>query len=266
MIKLAIAHIVCSILVLKDGQVVESGSFRELLAQNGLFATMWADQVSADDELSSVQKEAVSGYNVIESKPGEVERQREATDVAAPEPQDPFADPALVDFADDFIPTESPEPEKELAVGDEGVKAFGDVAAPELPPSTSEPIAFPSGQAVSFPASSSQPEVASPGVTFGAEVASPPSRSGTPDSEGKPKRIRKTSQNIQKFARTLSLAARRQSTGSSIVRAESPRASREESRPRREGSVGGDSTEASEDGKGKKGRKGSKGPKGKGTK
>ena len=37
------------ILVLKDGQVVEQGTHRELLRKNGLFAQMWEDQVSVTD-------------------------------------------------------------------------------------------------------------------------------------------------------------------------------------------------------------------------
>ncbi|KAG2099651.1 P-glycoprotein, partial [Suillus cothurnatus] len=35
------------IMVLKDGRIVEQGSHRELLELNGLFASMWADQISA---------------------------------------------------------------------------------------------------------------------------------------------------------------------------------------------------------------------------
>ena len=312
-----------SILVLKEGQIVESGSFRELLAQNGIFATMWADQISADDEVvdrSSYHKDAISGYTVDqESKLEETElRSSEApqptlSDVASPEPQNPFADPIAIDFAETIITTESPqlhqidlshEPSVELKVSEPvdvetaqlegeapkseaeplGPEVSGDnsglaafptsepTAFPTSEPTTafpiSEPTAFPTSEPaaeptnvpspIEFPASP-QPEVAtSPGVTFGAGLTTPP-RSGTPDLEGRPKRIRKTSQNIQKFARTLSFAARRQSsgTGSSVTKVESPRTSREESSVTRgEGSVGGDSTEASVTGEDKKEAKG----------
>lgn len=34
---------------MKDGQVVEQGTHSELLAMNGLFAQMWADQISSTD-------------------------------------------------------------------------------------------------------------------------------------------------------------------------------------------------------------------------
>lgn len=35
--------------MLKDGQIVEQGTHRELLERNGVFATMWADQNSSDE-------------------------------------------------------------------------------------------------------------------------------------------------------------------------------------------------------------------------
>lgn len=305
------AYFILSILVLKEGQIVESGSFRELLVQNGIFATMWADQVSADDELvdrASYQKDAVSGYTIdregkleeIEPQPSEV--LPSVSDVASPEPQNPFADPIVIDFVEERLITESPQPHqidlsdeppidrKETEpveteaeqLEDEATRPF-EAAAPSISDNTapianfplSEPPAdpvvapspVPSPAPIEFP--SSQPEMAtSPGVTFGAGVNTPP-RSGTPDLEGRSKRIRKTSQNIQKLARTLSFAARRQSsgTGSSITKVEtgSPRTSREDSSASRmEGSAGGDSPEASVTGgedkepksKGKKSKKG----------
>lgn len=300
--------ILSSILVLKDGQIVETGGFRELLAQNGIFATMWADQVSADDEVvdrSSLQKEANPGYNMGgDNKVEEAELQplREepssATEVASPEPQNPFADPIVIDFAE--IPaTESPqtpqvdlssdpptdkcpelEPEAAVQPEDETRKLHVEAAVPSVSSPDATLAVFPSGPApdptavsspVTFPSSPPVDSPTSHGVTFGG-VDTPP-RSGTPDPEGKPKRIRKTSQNIQKLARTLSFAARRQSsgTGSSVTKVEttSPRTSREDSSVTRgEGSVGGESTEASvgsadkeTKGKGKKSKKGRSGTK-----
>ena len=45
-----------SILVFKDGEIVEQGTHRELLARNGHFAKMWADQVSiVDPELVPIE-------------------------------------------------------------------------------------------------------------------------------------------------------------------------------------------------------------------
>ena len=56
-----------SILVLKDGQIIEKGSFKELLAIDGTFASMWADQVpSADDPTPMISgtsvKQEMSAY------------------------------------------------------------------------------------------------------------------------------------------------------------------------------------------------------------
>jgi ATP-binding cassette subfamily B (MDR/TAP) protein 6 len=57
------------ILVLKDGQIVEQGNFKRLLAINGIFASMWADQISStEDPVHSISgtgvKNEVSGYIV----------------------------------------------------------------------------------------------------------------------------------------------------------------------------------------------------------
>ncbi|KAG2741443.1 P-loop containing nucleoside triphosphate hydrolase protein [Suillus brevipes Sb2] len=46
------------IMVLKDGRIVEQGSHRELLELNGLFASMWADQISASED-----PKVAAGYN-----------------------------------------------------------------------------------------------------------------------------------------------------------------------------------------------------------
>ncbi|KAF5326125.1 hypothetical protein D9611_000133 [Ephemerocybe angulata] len=56
--SLSIAHRLSTIatadliLVLKDGQIIEQGSHKELLALDGVFATMWADQISSTDAVS----------------------------------------------------------------------------------------------------------------------------------------------------------------------------------------------------------------------
>ncbi|KAF8894942.1 hypothetical protein CPB84DRAFT_1816097 [Gymnopilus junonius] len=72
--SLSIAHRLSTIasadiiLVLKDGRIVEQGNFKELIERDGLFASMWADQISSNDDPAasigghSIKKE-VSGYN-----------------------------------------------------------------------------------------------------------------------------------------------------------------------------------------------------------
>lgn len=347
-------HSVChSILVLKDGQVVESGNFRDLIAYGGIFAAMWEDQVSAEEAAEIVNKsytpprQRVTGYVVNE--PESQILQEAAEQAQPPEPQlvvandppaeveDPFADPfpAIPDRAStiiDQVTTDSPlpssvplpegtvvdvpaveRPVEELALDNGSVTAKPDPSEvvpdsteeTQIPPAVAFPSSTPEGEAdvteiidvsstvpilspkpqvspgpVTFP--SGDPEVtqsapatpapvAFPGgaitaahqhqsVTFSSGIATPP-RSGTPDPDSKiPKRIRKTSQNIQKFARSLSFVSKRQSTvGSSVTKVEglnsapgtagpgTPRSSREDSLVTRgigsngEGSIGGDS-------------------------
>ncbi|KAI0093127.1 hypothetical protein BDY19DRAFT_922216 [Irpex rosettiformis] len=69
--SLSIAHRLSTIksadliLVLKDGQIVEQGNHTELLAMGGHFASMWADQVSANEDTSPTDKKsALAGYSV----------------------------------------------------------------------------------------------------------------------------------------------------------------------------------------------------------
>ena len=73
-----------SILVLKDGQIAEQGNFKELLAIDGIFASMWADQVSAtDDPVLSISgtgvKNEVSGYIVDPEETKQEETRQEET-------------------------------------------------------------------------------------------------------------------------------------------------------------------------------------------
>ena len=55
--------------MLKDGQIIEQGNFTELLAKGGQFASMWADQVSANEDVSPADKKiALSGY-IVDDEP-----------------------------------------------------------------------------------------------------------------------------------------------------------------------------------------------------
>jgi hypothetical protein len=77
---LAVLIYMISILVLKDGQIVEQGNFKKLLAIDGIFASMWADQVSTDDPVLSISvKNEVSGYIVDPDETKQEETRQEET-------------------------------------------------------------------------------------------------------------------------------------------------------------------------------------------
>jgi hypothetical protein len=40
-----------SILVVKDGRIIEQGSHSELVERGGVFATMWADQIAVAEDM-----------------------------------------------------------------------------------------------------------------------------------------------------------------------------------------------------------------------
>ncbi|KAA1475175.1 hypothetical protein DENSPDRAFT_841913 [Dentipellis sp. KUC8613] len=222
--SLSIAHRLSTIasadliLVLKDGQIVEQGSHKELLDQNGLFASMWADQVSATED-------PVSGYQIEQDAPApdteETPEVVESADIIpaavqvaeeANEDPAPVAEPELIPVSapEDSAPVPAPAPVAFPTSDDE----------PEVV-SAPEPVAFPTENPVAFPASddaASQqaPSVSSPGVTFVPEVSTPP-RTGTPDPESEPKRKRISSQNFQRLARRISISGRRQSSVASVA-------------------------------------------------
>ncbi|KAG6832499.1 hypothetical protein H0H87_001424 [Tephrocybe sp. NHM501043] len=278
--SLSIAHRLSTIasadliLVLKDGQIVEQGSHKELLALDGMFASMWADQVSASDDRISLDdastKKEVSGYSAVEESEAQAELEAIAA-LEAPEtvpPTDtlvaeaetdiaPHAETDLVDFPSD--PTPAVEP----------VVSEQEESAPSSPPIHSPipitpviaPLAFPSSEEpepelpvpeIQSQLETPQPERIStpqtPAVSFPAHLTTPPSRTGTPDPESEPKRKRISSQNFQRLARRISLTTRRQSSSSSIIpgissipgisglkRGESPRVSTDDSSQRAEG-------------------------------
>lgn len=78
-----------SILVLKDGRIIEQGNFKELIERDGLFASMWADQVSSNDDPAvsisghSIKRE-VSGYNVETATNIEETQSQEVTTALGP--------------------------------------------------------------------------------------------------------------------------------------------------------------------------------------
>ncbi|KAI1791257.1 hypothetical protein LXA43DRAFT_1011840 [Ganoderma leucocontextum] len=184
--SLSIAHrlYLSRILVLKDGRIVEQGTHAELLAQGGVFAEMWANQVSSSDGASAHRKSAVvTGFDVetapqdalMETRDGTTGTPQLGTEEVA---QDPFADNeasaapeevvADVSSAPVAFPVAFPassdkelpaEPQVTSAEQDPDVPASALVAFPSA--EASAPVAFPSADSaatpVAFPSSSSSP-------------------------------------------------------------------------------------------------------------
>ncbi|KAJ4468248.1 mitochondrial half-size ABC transporter [Lentinula aciculospora] len=240
--SLSIAHRLSTIanadiiLVLKDGQIVEQGSHKELLALDGVFASMWADQISASEDpplsIHSVKPE-VSGYSAGPSESTEqVVLPIEGEDVEAilqvpSETEINQAELGLVSAEP------GPQPETEPTTADEPVpiapesKVDLPLAFPSAEPERGEPVASVTSETpspvVAFPVSDetqstthSIPATPTPaGVTFETTSTSP--RSGTPDPDAEPKRKRISSQNFQRLARRISISTRRQGSVASII-------------------------------------------------
>lgn len=113
----------CSILVLKDGEIVESGNHKELLAKKGIFAEMWEKQITSDETHTSGPFDAapaVKGYDVY--------HEAMATDATAvPAPQiipDTAAEPSIFMPGPALVPLPPTEAElKAKADGASSVKA-----------------------------------------------------------------------------------------------------------------------------------------------
>ena len=237
-------------MVLKDGQIVEQGNHRTLLALDGIFASMWADQVSSDDPAQSIEdtsiKREVSGYIVDEPEPTASEQDGKQDTIFPAQ-----YSPAIISSADAV-----PESSSVAVVSGDTESAPITFPASETETSGAQPVTSDSTDApmssgpitaelLTFPATeddASQPPLEpiaaptqGPAVTFG-ESVNPP-RTGTPDPENEPKRKRISSQNFQRLARRISLTTRRQSSTSilpSLKRDNSPRVSTE---GRTEGSI-----------------------------
>jgi len=208
--SLSIAHRLSTIssadviLVLKNGQIVEQGSHSELLAQSGIFATMWADQIS------------VSGYPTTSS--GDQNVNKPALEYLGDQSKSAVEEQAQHEHA-----TEPSEDASE-AISATVKPAVDAGAAPPIPPKdpaplsadesiSSAPIAFPTSDDAQPPETERKPSQSGGGVTFEDNANAPPSRSATPDPETR-KRI--SSQNFQRLARKISLTTRRQGSGSFI--------------------------------------------------
>lgn len=200
----------CSILVLKDGQIVEQGSFRDLVQiEHGVFASMWADQVTSSDDANGSIKKRLSGYSVgtsrVESsKPAGQSEEIMGKDMNLASEAVQETDPATNLQAEPL--TDVMDYERKLVDEPESIEPSAVPAAMFAFPTSDEPVE--TGEPTT---------VSGPSVTFGTGVNSPPSRTGTPDPEAEPKRKRISSQNFQRLARRLSLNTRRQGSSSSII-------------------------------------------------
>ncbi|KAI0356362.1 hypothetical protein OH77DRAFT_1589332 [Trametes cingulata] len=170
--SLSIAHRLSTIasadliLVLKDGRIVEQGTHSELLAQGGIFAAMWADQVSSTDEAVSTHRKSavVTGFDV--------------------EPATEVEPAAIVDDLEAVPQVGTEEVAQDKLVDSE---APVDGAAEDVPAdaTTTAPVAFPStdgaGDEASVPAErEAAPEPAAPGEATAAPVAFPSSDDTAP--------------------------------------------------------------------------------------
>lgn len=246
---------VCSwnnrILVLKDGQIIEQGNHKQLLELNGVFAAMWADQISADGGLpvDGGLEEVVGGYQVDDTIPGPFDESvtqdidaAPTQDTTEPPPDAPEAPVAETAATQDTVlegtrPQATPPMEEPVAAAVAGTQVddapvtfpssdVGEASASKAAPLQEViPVVFPTPDTtpVTFPVSSSD-EAASrrasstaqtPGITFAPEVATP-ERRGSPDPDAEPKRKRISSQNFQRLAKRISGTTRRAGSVSNI--------------------------------------------------
>ncbi|KAG1724244.1 P-loop containing nucleoside triphosphate hydrolase protein [Suillus lakei] len=173
------------IMILKDGRIVEQGSHGELLELNGLFASMWADQISASED-----PKAPAGYDVDDDAP--------VVNIPESETRSSAVEEHIAVDSPKVIST-SPPPKADVPI------SFPTSA---FPISDDPPQTFPTTASTSdSPSIHSHPErSAIPAHMQGASVtfdptANPPSRAGSPE----PKRALST-HNIQRLARKISLS------------------------------------------------------------
>ncbi|KAF8629157.1 hypothetical protein AX17_005742 [Amanita inopinata Kibby_2008] len=273
--SLSIAHRLSTIasadliLVLKDGQIVEQGSHKELLARDGIFAAMWADQVSSsEDPAASIgagsSKKEVAGYHLDTGGP-----QQDIADIGI----EPSQGADVWEDGEQQGQSQQQERSAKFSVAfpssgnSEAIDAVANTGPLQFPTAQILPSADIVAEPVAFPSSSEVPSERHailstspspmPAVTFDATVNSTP-RNGTPDPESEPKRKRISSQNFQRLARRISITARRQSSSliPGLKKDSSPRVSSDDgsTRPEMTDSPSG-SIRADDKGKKKKDKK-----------
>jgi len=185
------------IVVLKDGGIVEQGSHKELLELNGLFASMWVQQISASEEPST--SKVIAGYDVSEAP---------VVDIAESEMRSSVVEERMAVESPQVVPaslqTRECEPEASLGVE----FPVSDDTAPAV---DSGPMAFPTSTS-NTPSVHSHPpgqgHAQGASVTFDAGVINTPPRTGTPEPGSGSGSGRKVAQNFQRLARRISLSGK----------------------------------------------------------
>ena len=181
------------IVVLKEGGIVEQGSHRELVEQDGLFASMWAQQASASEE--PLTSKPGAGYDVDEAP---------VVDVPESVTRSSAVDERIVAESPRVVPASLQTREGETNMG----VAFpvSDDTAGVV--SDSGPLAFPTTSTSNAPSVRSHPTGHAHGVsvTFDAGALNTPPRTGTPEPGSGSGR--KAVQNIQRLARRISLSGK----------------------------------------------------------
>jgi len=242
--------------VFKEGQIVEQGSFRELIARDGAFASMWADQASSGDDPAlslnglnpkkeTVGYQASASASLHDEAPAHFERAESILGTSEPGSKDeeerdgesashektsqvvPFPGAQDSDEADAKpLPTEVVPPRLEASLltdEPEELEPQHKLLSPvvESPVTSTGGVQFPGP--ISFPASDDTEsehrpiEPVKPTSPGVTFVGSPPLRTDTPDPDAEPKRKRISSQNFQRLARRISLTTRRSGSSSSMI-------------------------------------------------
>lgn len=175
------------ILVLKDGQIVEQGTFRDLLAKEGIFANMWADQVSAEEPLFSTGEGSIMKKEKEPEVPGYdvgTPVAEDLVDVTVPDQSSVSGDAATTDAVpgqevDEKIEVPFTEEPEEQPPAEEPSQPISYAQAAAAPPQDENSVVSKIPQGVAFPSSGSESAVAFPTSSEGDEAAQEPVVSST---------------------------------------------------------------------------------------
>ncbi|KAG2358303.1 P-loop containing nucleoside triphosphate hydrolase protein [Suillus spraguei] len=203
---LSIAHrlsrlrgLICGIMVLKDGRIVEKGSHKELLELNGLFGSMWANQIST------------SGDPKAQAGDDDVDDDAPVVDVPESETRSTAVEVQVVADSPKVVPASveaKPDVPKTFPTDDNATQAFPTKASMADTPRVPALPAFPTKASMSHKPSIQAPP-ASPTKASESDapsIRSHPERPRTADSESSPRKVLSI-HNIQRLAK-ISLTGR----------------------------------------------------------